>query len=141
MLNKQGFKHFSRGLIGFCLVFVILGLGSTVALSQAAPPASQLNSLCRQVNPTSAPGLVAYFSPSTERRISTADGHPDGPGANEAVYLTGPQAEISADGSFIRVWFKSLEPNYKVGWIATKFNNQGSLKLGDNRWRAANCNK
>lgn len=132
-------KHLKSLLLGCLMSFILLGLGSTAVFSQAASPVSNFNTLCRQVNPVTEPGLIAYFAPNTERRIDATDGSKDGPGSGEAVYLTGNPPEQSADGKFIRVWFDSLDPNYKTGWIATQFNGQGTLKMGDTNWRAANC--
>lgn len=139
MLNRKEFRLFEKLLVGFLLGLLVLLLWPAAVSSQSPTAASAINTLCRQVNPESAPGLIAYSSPSIENRIDAADGRKDGPGSNEAVYLTSSPPETSADGKYIRVWFDSLDPNYKLGWIPASTNDKGSLKMGDPAWRADNC--
>lgn len=136
MVLSKGFKYLKGLLIGLCLGIIILGLTPTAAFAQTSSSASKLKGLCRQVNPSSTPGLVAFFSPNTTSPIKASDGGKDGPGVDEAIYLTSTPPEKSADGKFIRVWFKSLDPNYKLGWIEAK---DDALKMGDNSWREKNC--
>jgi hypothetical protein len=137
------FKQFKKVFLGLFLSLlsgaIIFGLSATTAFSQTPAPASALTNLCRQANPSSTPGLVAYTTPATTNPMTTADGRRDGPGANEAVYLTSSPPETSADGNYIRVWYKSIDPNYKVGWIAKRFSNGDALKLGSPSWRSSNC--
>jgi hypothetical protein len=144
MINSQSFKRakfkqFKKVFLGLFLsllsVGMIVGLSANMAIGQAPAPASALNSLCRQVNPSSTPGLVAYTTPGTTSPMTTTDGRKDGPGANEAAYLTSSPPETSADGNYIRVWFKSIDPNYKVGWI----DKRDALKQGSATWRSSNC--
>ncbi len=136
MTDLKRFKRLNRSLLGLLLGTAMVGLTTTSTMAQ---PNNSVNRLCRQINPAASTGLIAYDTPGAANPMSTATGQRDGPGANEAVYLTGSPPEVSADGSYIRVWFKSLDLNYKLGWIALRFNNQDSLKMGTNRWRAENC--
>ncbi len=131
---------FKNLLIGLFLGFIVLGLGPTAVFSQAANPTGALTNACRQVNPTTGSGLVAYSAPNNTSPLKALSGENDGPEAGKAVFLTGSPPENSADGQYIRVWFKSIDPNFKQGWIAKKFNsNVDSLKMGDTQWRSRNC--
>ncbi len=139
MFDLKWFMYLKKWLTLFFLSLIILvGLTSTEVFSQTFN-ASPLNELCRQVNPASDPGPIAYYAPGGSP-MTTSDGRDDGPAASEAVYLTTYPPEQSADGRFTRVWFDSLEPNFKLGWVATKLRNgDDMLKAGSNIWRANNC--
>lgn len=137
MAYSRGFNRLSRLLIGLLLGLILMGLSPIVAFSQAS---GNLGDLCRRVNPAATTGLIAYYAPGGTL-ITTSNGETDGPAAGDAVYLTNARPETSADGSYIRIWFDSLEPNFKQGWISQQFNNgrNASLMMGDNRWRMENC--
>jgi hypothetical protein len=139
MSNSKGFRRVKQLIMGLFLGLMVVGLSSTAAFSQAANPASGLSTMCRQVNPGTGSGLVAYSAPNTTNPIKAASGSNDGPEADKAVFLTSSPAETSADGNYIRVWFKSIDPNYKQGWIAKKYSGGDSLKLGNTQWRNSNC--
>jgi hypothetical protein len=145
MFNSKSLRRFKHLLVGLCLGFIVIGLSSTAAFSQAANPtpantaASGLVSLCRQLNPATGTGMVAYSTPNTTNPIKAANGANDGPEANKAVFLTSSPPENSSDGNYVRVWFKSIDPNFKQGWIARKFSSGDSLKLGTTEWRNSNC--
>ena len=126
-----------RKWFALCFLSFILLIGLTSqAFSQTASP---INQLCRQVNTKSAPGPIAFYAPGGSP-IQASGNRDDGPGSGEAVYLTNSPAELSVDRRYTRVWFKSLDPNYKLGWIATKMSDgDDMLKMGSNRWRANTC--
>ncbi|MBE9069326.1 hypothetical protein IQ260_22030 [Leptolyngbya cf. ectocarpi LEGE 11479] len=136
MANKKGVKSLTRWLVPFVLSFIILtGLISTSAFAQT----SQFNQLCRQVNSKTQPGPIAYYAPGG-LPIRASAGSPDGPAASAPVYLTRSPAELSADGKFVRVWFDSLDPNFKLGWLAMKLRDgDDMLKMGSSRWRTMEC--
>lgn len=140
MAYNKGFKRLRRLLGGLLFGLALIALTAAVTVAQSPNSASKLNSLCRQVNPNSTPGFIAYYAPGINP-IKAADDRKDGPGVNEAVYLTSASPEISADGKYIRVWFSSLDPNYKLGWINKRFGNDDALKMGDARWRGENCSQ
>lgn len=137
MTNAKWFKRFTRLLVGLLLGFVFLCLVPTSAFSQRS---GSLHEMCRQINTDATSGLVAYYAPG-RNPIETPNGETDGPDAGSAVYLTNYPPEISADGNYVRIWFKSLDPNYKQGWISRRFdgNRFDSLKRGSDRWRILNC--
>ena len=138
-LRTSGLNRFSKLLLGIALGVVLLAAAPLAARSQVSSASSSLFNQCRQVNPTAQSGLVAYFAPGGNAIEVSAD-QMDGPEGGSAVYLTSSPPEVSSDGKFIRVWFKSIQPNYKQGWIARTFgDNVGSLKMGSNRWRIENC--
>ncbi len=142
MSHGRSSKRFNQLLVGLLIGFVIVSLSATAVFSQAAnptPAATGLSSLCRQVNPSTGTGMVAYSAPNATNPIKAANGANDGPEANKAVFLTSSPAEVSGDGNYIRVWFKSIDPNFKQGWIARKVTNGDSLKLGNTQWRSGNC--
>jgi hypothetical protein len=139
MSNSTGFRRVKQLLMGLFLGLMVVSLSSTAAFSQAANPASGLSTLCRQINPATSGGLVAYSAPNATSPIKAASGANDGPEANKAVFLTSSPPETSGDGNYVRVWFKSIDPNYKQGWIAKKFSGGDSLKMGNTQWRNSNC--
>ena len=125
-------RHLKRFLLVLSVALTLLVLAPTTAFSQT----SNMAALCRQANPDSGAGLVAYFSPDDTNPIKANNDSLDGPAAGEAVYLTSSSADKSADGKFIRIWFKSIDPNYKLGWISA---DGEPLKMGPSSWRAENC--
>lgn len=147
MNNRKRLKPRHKLLMGLFLGVMLLCLTPTMALPQVPsqrPVSSHLTQVCRKVNRDATNGLIAYQAPGREE-MKTAEREIDGPEANAAVYLTSSPPEVSADGNYVRVWFKSLDPNYKQGWVARRFNNDftntrdDSLKMGSNQWRALNC--
>ena len=132
MNTFQTVKYLKKLLLGISLALILLVILPTTAPVQAAPITGQ----CRQANPNAGAGLVAFFSSDGTKPITAVDGNKDGPAAGADVYLTAPSAETSANGQFVRVWFKSIDPNFKIGWVALE---NDALKMGTSSWRAQNC--
>ncbi len=146
MIKNIQIRHFKRWLV-VCLVSctLLLGFNTTEAIAQTSS-GSGLNQLCRQINPAAGgAGVVARYGPSDDARQISPSGSNSGDGAatGKAVYLTSSSPEFGRDKKYVRVWFDSIDANYKQGWIPTKLanGNGDTLKMGPASWRAANCAK
>ncbi|MEM7066080.1 MAG: hypothetical protein AAF572_23305 [Cyanobacteria bacterium P01_B01_bin.77] len=110
---------------------------STTTFAQTA----SLNQMCRQVNPKTNPGPIAYYAPGGTP-MRTFNGRDDGPAAGVPIYLTSSPPELSADGKYVRVWFDSRERNFRQGWLEMKLRDgDDMLKMGNSSWRTTQCAK